>query len=129
MECRHYEIADKFRLATELTRLYVEKLWGKDWVVIESLYEAKNATIIVANSKGGHLEISANADFPAGSVPLVRAQGALTVTSQSGDFTTYLAEQGLTPMFRLYRVKPSWLKRIRDVIAPVSEEADVLEPA
>ena len=52
----------------------------------------------MANSKGGHLEISANAGFPGGSVPAVRAQGALTVTSQSGDFTTYLAEQGLTPI-------------------------------
>jgi hypothetical protein len=58
----------------------------------------------------------------------VRAQGAVTVTSRSGDFTTYLAEQGLTPMFALYRVKRSWLEIIRDVFVPVRETWEVLEP-
>ena len=53
--------------------------------MIESLYEVERATIIVANSNGGHIEISADASFPTGiSAPLARAQGALAVTSRSG---------------------------------------------
>lgn len=126
MNCVQHEIADKLRLAEELTRLFREKLWDKDWAVIESLYEVEKATIIVANNQAGHLEVSANADFPVGNLPLVRTQGALTVTFQSADFSQYIARQGLTPMFGLYRVK--WIEIIKRAFAPVTNVGDVLEP-
>lgn len=116
--CREYEIANKDKLANEIRNLYKEGRWNPDWVVIETLMEVEKATIIVANSEGAHLKISATGGFPAGNVPLVRAQGVLSVTSQSGDYTAYFAAQGLTPMFRLFRVKRSWLEIIKDIFSP-----------
>jgi hypothetical protein len=120
---RNYEINNKVQLANDLRRLYEAHVWDPDWVVIENLTKVERATVIVADSDGGSLELSADGGFHGGGVPLAGVRGSLQVTSRSGDFTTFLAEQELTPMFQLLKVKRDWLERTWDFL----NEGEVLE--
>lgn len=130
VKCREHEITDKLTLANELKRLCHDGRWNREWVVIESLYEVESAVIIVSNSNNAKVGISVKADFPlAGIAPLANAnaQGALAVTSQSGDSTVVISEQKLTPLLGLLHVRPSIFERIRDLFTPVAKEDEVLE--
>jgi hypothetical protein len=124
---RAYEIDDKLKLARDIRELYDRGLWHPDWLVVESTYEAERATIIVSNSEGGKLELSAKGGFPTGIAPLATAQGDLAIIGRSGDFSTYLAEQGLTPMFGLLRVKRSFFEVAKDLVFRVHDQTEVVE--
>jgi len=70
---------------------------------------------------------------------LVRLDIGLSVNSQSGDIIQFVAAQGLTPLFRLSRVKSSLLGRLlggsKTIVfggpsvdpAPISTEEQVFE--
>jgi hypothetical protein len=122
------------KLANELNRLCHEERWNKDWVVIESLYEAECAVIIVALSDNAKVGLSVKAGFPlAGMAPLANAhaQGVLGVTSMSGDSTVIMSEQALTPLFGLLRVNDNFfnrmLRRVSKIFTPVSKDEEVME--
>jgi hypothetical protein len=134
---RNHEIADKMTLAKQLTDLCLRGIWDESWFLVESLDEVEKATIIVANSDDGQLEISTNMGFPA-AVPLASAQGTLAITRRVGDCTSFLGQQGLTPTFGLLRVKPSWFdklaklfRKLKDKVSqetvPIEDVHDVLE--
>jgi hypothetical protein len=126
--CRDSEIDDKLRLSEDLRHLYDAKVWDPQWFVIENLTKVERATIIVADSDGGSLELSADGGFPVGGIQLAGVRGSLQVASQSGDFTTFLAEQEITPMFQLLRVKLGWLETARDLIKDVRERLEWFPP-
>jgi len=107
---RIHEIENKATVGRAVIRLYEQGRWEADWAVVDTIVEAGAATILVANSAGAALELAA--DAPLEATDLVRLDIGLAVNSQSGDIIRFVAAQGLTPMFKLSRVKSSLLARL-----------------
>jgi hypothetical protein len=130
--CSEDEIEDKIALANQLKELMERGLWDKNWFVIQSIMRAERATIILAYSNGGELTISAEGGFGE-RLPLAGAKGALAIKAQSGDFIRHVAEEGLTPMFDLLTVKPSFWEKVldafrrREKVEPITRAEEALE--
>jgi hypothetical protein len=105
-----HEIENKATVGGAVIRLYEQGRWEADWSVVDTIVGAAAATILVANSADAALELAANAPLEAAN--LVRLDIGLAVNSQSGDMIQFVAAQGLTPLFRLSRVKSSLLGRL-----------------
>ena len=135
---RVHEIENKVTVGQAVIRLYEQGRWEADWSVVDTIVDAGAATILIANSGGAALELTANPPLDAAN--LVRLDVGLAVHSQSGDIIQFVAAQGLTPLFRLSRVKSSLLGRLLGgskaivfggvnpvVSEPISAEEEVFE--
>jgi hypothetical protein len=130
-----HEIEDQVRLADRILELYRkvndgERAWKDDWCVITELQTADKVTILVSSSGSSKVELSADG-IPAGQAPLASVGGALSVVSQKGEVTSVLAESGLTPLFRVSRVKRSLLDQVfgGDASAEVRQRGRLEGPA
>jgi hypothetical protein len=100
-----------------------------DWVVVHSVVKAQSTTIFVANSRNARLELSAKVPLSLGN--LANTSAGLTIRAQSGDVTRFLAEEGLTPMFKLSNIDRSVLalfKRRRVTFGDKSTPAELELP-
>ncbi|MEO6670130.1 MAG: hypothetical protein ABIN36_11680 [Ferruginibacter sp.] len=93
----------------EVTKLILQKYkdgnWDKDWLVITELVEAGAATIIISNSSDGKLELKANANAGAGNLKLTDVSLGLSVARETGSTLKYIAENGLTPLYRVMGIR------------------------
>jgi hypothetical protein len=105
--CLIDEIEDKVTLGRTILNLYQNDAWDGNWVVVHSLVTAQNTTIFVANSRNARLELSAKVPLSLGN--LANPSAGLTIRAQSGDVTRFVAEKGLTPMFKLSNIDRSIL--------------------
>jgi hypothetical protein len=110
VDCFVDEVDDKVRMGRAIVELYRVGKWEKQWGVVDTLVRTGAATIVVSNSSKATLELSANVPIQASC--LARANSGLTVKSQSGDIVRFITQQGLTPLFRLSRVKPSMFEKV-----------------
>lgn len=115
--CVESTIEDQAKLAREvIARFKSGEDWDPDWVVINTVVRSKSATILVSSSTTSKIDIGATTDLPAGSTPLASADLGLHVLGQTGDMTNIIAQQALTPMFRVSRVKRDVLARIQSAL-------------
>jgi hypothetical protein len=134
-DCYVDEVEDKVNLGKSILALFRIDQWDRQWVVVDSLVRAGSATIVISNSSKASLELSANSPIEASS--LARISSSFSVSSQTGDIVRFISQPGLTPLFKLSRVKQSMLARafgtgsVRFAGASRSElaEADFFEPA
>jgi len=86
--------------------------WDKDWVIITELIEAGNATIIISNSSNGTLELKVNADTVTDKLSLTNASLALSVIREEGSTLKYIAQDGLTPLYRVMGIQHPFLRKL-----------------
>lgn len=79
--------------------------WDRDWLIITQLVEADTATIIISNSSNGSLDLKAKASVAAGDLKLTDASLGLTVAKEKGSTLKYIAQSGLTPLYRLMGIR------------------------
>jgi hypothetical protein len=103
--CLVNEIEDRARLGEAIISLHTKKRWDPAWSVVDTLVKAERATILVSNSNHATLELTAKTQVAISN--LADAETGLTVSSQQGDIIRFLAAKGLTPLFKLSRLKKS----------------------
>ena len=108
--CSTEEIEDKMALGQVIIRLVKEGSWEPSWAVVDTLVRADTATIVLSNSRTGAVELTAKA--PVSVANLANVAVGLSVTSQTGDIIRFIAAKGLSPLFRLSKVKQSFLSKI-----------------
>ncbi|MDB5968523.1 MAG: hypothetical protein JWQ90_973 [Hydrocarboniphaga sp.] len=116
--CRTDEIEDQVSLGEALIKLFEQGRWEREWSVIDTLVIAKSATIIVSNSKASMLELDAKT--PLQLANLADASAGISVVSQSGDVTRFIAAEGLTPLFKLSRLRKSLLGSLLGAAKPIT---------
>ncbi|ULQ51779.1 hypothetical protein [Flavihumibacter fluvii] len=79
--------------------------WEKDWLIVTQLVEASSATIIISNSSNGKLELKASAGVGAANLKLTDASLGLTVARETGSTLKFIAQEGLTPLYRLMGIR------------------------
>ncbi len=101
------EIENKVELGDAVMKLIQQGKWEADWSVVDTIVKADCATILVSNSASSALELTAKT--PVETTNLANLEAGFSVNSQSGDILRFIAEKGLTPLFKLSRVKKSFL--------------------
>ena len=131
VHCEAEEFSDARAVGMELVRLHGAKLWDKRLVFVDAVLTARRASIFVASTASAKLNLGAKGALPAGT-PVLTADLSLTVRSQRGSITKFIAESGLTPLFGLSRVVPARLglgkTRVRKQDARVLEKVKMPRP-
>jgi hypothetical protein len=107
VNCFNDEIEDKATLGRSLAELHRKGKWDISWSVVDTVIRAGSSTILVSNSRNAGLDLTAKTAVEISN--LARPELGLAVNSKRGDVTLFLAEQGLTPLFRLSAFRRSWI--------------------
>jgi hypothetical protein len=110
MGCLVDEIEDKIGLGREIIELYKKGNWETNWSIVDTVVKASSATIIVSNSQSASIELTAKT--PLLITNLANAETGLTLNSQRGDVIRFISVDGLMPLFKLSRLKKSFLSKM-----------------
>jgi len=102
---RNVEIADRMALANAILGLYQEGRWKKEWLLVDAVYKADSATIIVSEDAASEIVLNASGKIPIGSLPLADPKVGLSVSSASGKIVHVVAQSGLSPLYSCLKVQ------------------------
>lgn len=108
--CTVDELVNKASIGRGVFNLVREGTWERNWVVVDTLVRADCATIVLSRSNKGSIELTAAA--PVTAADLAKLDAGLSVHRQSGDLVRFVAAQGLSPLYRVSRVKRSLISRL-----------------
>jgi hypothetical protein len=106
---RHLEIADRLALANNMLQAFKAGRWQKDWVLVEGVYRASSATIIVSEDSSAQIELTAKAKVALDTLPLADPKLGLSVSSQSGKLFHVVAKDKIHPLYSCVRVNEPFL--------------------
>lgn len=101
---RSVELTDRMALASQILDSFAKGKWKKEWLLVDGMYEAASATIIVSEDASSEIVFNATANVPLGSLPLADPKLGLTISSLSGRIVHVVAEKNLTPLYSCLRV-------------------------
>lgn len=101
------DLANRNETAMGMLEAFEKSTWKKEWMVIDSVYEATSATIIVSEDKSSELVLSASSAVPILSLALADPKLGLTVSSKRGKIVHVIAGSGLHPLYTCLRIKTS----------------------
>jgi hypothetical protein len=119
---RNIEIADRLKITAAILALYESGRWQKEWLLVDAVYRADSATIIVSEDSASGIILNANADAPLGSLPLADPKVALSVSSVTGKVVHVIAQSGLSPLYSCLKVQDPFFGK--PSVAPVRGMAD-----
>jgi hypothetical protein len=108
-------LENRLALADSVSSLYSTGTWKKEWYLVESLYTADCATIIISEDSSAHLVIGAASSLPLGTLPLADPQVRLSVSSASGKMVQVVGGRDLRPLYSCIRLKETWLGEVKVV--------------
>jgi hypothetical protein len=112
MAMRQLEIADRMVLAATLLQAYQNGVWQADWLVVDSLYTAASATVLVSQDTTSKIVLKASAAaLPLGALLLADPKLGLSVASSSGRIVHIIAADNLRPLYSCVRVRDPLLGR------------------
>jgi hypothetical protein len=115
-ECR---LAKQEELAKHVLGKWREGLWPEDRVIVTHLLEAQSGTILAAAGSGAKAELRLRAGLPKDVLPVDANLSAGFEIAHSEALSVRVGGTGLTPVFRVLRLKKTWLGRIRTVYGTV----------
>jgi len=102
---RCLEVADRSAMADGILQLHHEGRWRREWVVIEALYIADSATVLVSQEQASEIRLKAKANIPSGPLQLADPSLGLTVAASSGRVVHVLAGTDLRPLYSCARLR------------------------
>lgn len=100
------EVADRLTLASNLLKAYEAGRWQKEWLLIDALYRAESATILVSEDSSSEIVLKASAAaLPTGALPLADPKLGLGVASSNGKIVHIVAQNNLRPLYSCVRVR------------------------
>ncbi len=124
---RHREIANRITLSNNLLAAYQEGRWQKEWLVVDAVYRAATATIIVSEDSSSEIVLRASSKLPLAALSLADPKLSLSVSRSSGQIVHVIAESELTPLYSCLRVRDPIFGATS--VAPVRGLGDRNEPA
>ncbi len=106
---RTHQLINLAEIEEAILEKYREGNWAKDWVIVTEVIEVDAATIIISNSSNGRLELKASASIGLNKMTLTDAALNLSVAREQGSTLKYIAQNGLTPLYRVMGLRSPWL--------------------
>jgi hypothetical protein len=101
---RSVQLADKLETGARIVSAFERGAWKKEWLLVDSVYAADSATIIVSEDESAEIVLKASSALPLGSLPLADPKLGLTVSSTRGKLVYVIAGNGLHPLYSCLRV-------------------------
>lgn len=102
---RNVEVSDRMALGSAILSLHEQGRWQEKWVLVDAVYEAQSATIIVSEDANAELVLNASGNVPIASVPLADPSLGLSVSSVSGKVVHVVAQSGLSPLYSCLKLR------------------------
>ncbi len=103
------ELTNMFQVEKLIREKYDNGNWDEDWLIITHLITVDTATIIISNNEKGSLDLKASANVGGSALNLTNASLGLCVAREVGNTYKYIAQNGLTPFYRVMGIKQPWL--------------------
>ena len=100
---RNIEIADRLELSECLLDMYKRDRWRKEWFLIDAMYVASSATIIVSEDSTSEIVLKASTNVPLGPLPLTDPKLGLSVASSTGKIVQVISQNNLKPLYSCLR--------------------------
>ncbi len=107
---RPIEIEDRIHLGHALLNLYRERVWKDEWRLIDSVYSATCATILVSEGSSSDIVLNAHAATVPGAWPLADPKLGLSVSSSSGKIVSVIAAAGLKPLYSCLKIRSNFFR-------------------
>jgi hypothetical protein len=100
------ELDDRLTLASSLLKAYEEGRWQKEWLLIDALYRAESATILVSEDTSSEIVLKASAaTLPSGLLPLADPKLGLGIASSNGKIVHIVAANNVHPLYSCVKVR------------------------
>lgn len=103
-------------LAAQIVKLYLADRWKQDYAAVTHLVSAQSGTILASSGNGSAVELRAQAAVGSGPVEIGDLSAGMSV-ARSHNLGLAVVGANLTPLFRVVRLKDSWLTDPRVVFA------------
>jgi len=108
-DCVSPSISDQISLGKEIVRLYNLGKWDTKYTVVTEIKQAASMSVFISENSGGKVELIAENSLNVGAVSLADLEAKFAVGASSGINTQVIAQEKLTPLFRVRKVKIGWL--------------------
>lgn len=105
IQMKQIEVADRLTLASSLLQAYEAGRWRKEWLLIDALYRAESATILVSEDSSSEVVLKASAATGTGLLPLADPKLGLGIASSSGKIIHIIAANNLYPLYSCVKVR------------------------
>lgn len=117
-----HRLANRLALQAALADLQRKGQWEKEWLIVEAVYAAKCATVVLSNSQSAKVVISAQSKVPTGAPSLADPQAKFGVSTTHGQVFQVVGADNLTPLYACLRLSSSFLGAPK--LQPVRGESD-----
>ena len=100
----HHRIRNRLAVGAAASEAHAAGRWDKTWHLIEELWTADCATILVAETKNSGLELSAEITSPAPGM-LTNPEIGLRVSSRSGKVVEVVAARDVRPLYACSKIR------------------------
>jgi hypothetical protein len=107
---RKIEIADRISLANQVLDLYRNTVWKAEWHLIDAVYTAASATVLVSEDSSSEIVLRANAAAVPTAWPLTDAKLGLSVSSSTGRVACIIAAAGLKPLYSCVKIRSHFFR-------------------
>lgn len=121
-------IEDVTKLGDEIIKLYKAGKWNNRWVIITELIVAESATILISNTSSGKIELKANAKIDLPNIDIADATFNFSTLFSRGLVTNIIANEGLTPLFKIMGMKTNILNPQNFEPISASDKLDLITP-
>ncbi len=120
--CRVPSIENQIAVGEEIKKLYKAGKWDRQYYVVTEVVNAETFTALVSESGGGKLELIAEGALPQGAVGLADLKANFHVARSQSMHTQTIAQEALTPLFRVRRLARPWY------VLPLRFQASGVDP-
>ncbi|MDC8014150.1 hypothetical protein [Tahibacter soli] len=100
-----HRLENRMAAAKAILEAHRRKAWEPEWLLVESLYAAKSATVVISEDSAAQLVLAASVAGPIGGLSLSDPKLGLKVVSTRGRLFHAVGAEGLRPLYSCLRVK------------------------
>jgi len=104
-QLRSYAVSKRATLGGALVDAHKEGRWDQDWLVVDGIHQATNATIVVSEDRSAGLVLEARVQGVVSGVSLADPELEVNVVSTRGQVMHVVSGKGLTPLYSCLRLK------------------------
>lgn len=120
-------ISNIIPIQEKVLKLWDEGKWEKDWVIITEIMTWGSGSIIASQERDFKMDIKVNAELktPIQAKDLAKGELKLSIKSPTTASVKLLGNEGLTPLFKGYRLQSGWFRKEK-LVATRSVRGDLL---
>jgi len=105
MGVQNISLTSRSAAAASIINAFERRDWKSNWLVVDSVYTADSATIIVSEDQSADITLSGSSDLPITPMSLADPKIGLTVSAIRGKLVYVVAAGGLRPLYSCLRLR------------------------